>query len=127
MTTRTIHDSVDVLVIGSGCAGSIVSKTLAEAGVRVTCLEQGHWWQPEDFPHHRADWEWQRLSNWSTAVNVRKQAHDYPVDSSDETTLMWSGVGGATTIYTATWPRFRPSDFRKGREHGLAPDWPICY
>ena len=125
--TRTIHDKVDVLVIGSGCAGAIVSKALAEAGVRLTCLEQGHWWQPKDFPHDQADWEWRRLTDWSTAVNVRKQPHDYPVDSGDEMTLMWSGVGGATTIYTATWPRFRPSDFRKGSEHGLAPDWPMSY
>ena len=53
--------------------------------------------------------------------------HDYPVDSTDETTLMWNGVGGSTGIYTATWPRYRPSDFRKGTEHGLAPDWPISY
>ena len=28
---------------------------------------------------------------------------------------------------TALWPRYRPSDFRKGVEHGLAPDWPITY
>lgn len=125
--TRTTHERVEALVIGAGCAGSIVSKNLAEAGVRVTCLEQGHWWQPEDYPHHHADWEWRRLTDWSTAVNVRRQAHDYPIDSTDEATLMWSGVGGATTVYTATWPRFRPSDFRKGREHGLAPDWPISY
>ncbi len=41
MSGHTIHDPVDVLVIGSGCAGSIISKTLAEAGVGVTCLEQG--------------------------------------------------------------------------------------
>ncbi|MGH1484429.1 MAG: GMC family oxidoreductase [Geminicoccales bacterium] len=127
MTSRTIHDRVDALVIGAGCAGAIASKVLAEAGIRVTCLEQGHWWQPSDYPHDQADWEWRRLTDWSTAVNVRKQPQDYPLDTSDEMTLMWSGVGGATTIYTATWPRFRPSDFRKGREHGLAPDWPIAY
>jgi choline dehydrogenase-like flavoprotein len=100
--TRTLHDPVDVLVIGSGCAGAIVTKTLAEAGVRVTCLEQGHWWQPKDFPHDRADWEWRRLTDWSTAVNVRQQPHDYPVDTGDEMTLMWSGVGGATTANTFT-------------------------
>ncbi len=41
--------------------------------------------------------------------------------------LMWNGVGGSTNVYAALWPRFRPSDFRKGREHGLAPDWPITY
>ncbi|MEM9439024.1 MAG: GMC family oxidoreductase [Pseudomonadota bacterium] len=127
MRSRTIHDEVDALVIGAGCAGAIVSQVLAEAGVRVTCLEQGHWWQASDYPHDRADWEWRRLTDWNTAVNVRKQAQDYPIDTGDEMTLMWSGVGGSTTIYTATWPRFRPSDFRKGREHGLAPDWPIAY
>ena len=40
---------------------------------------------------------------------------------------MWNGVGGSTNVYTALWPRYRPSDFRKGVEHGLAPDWPITY
>ena len=40
---------------------------------------------------------------------------------------MWNGVGGSTTVYTATWPRFRPSDFRKGTEHGQQPDWPFTY
>ena len=40
---------------------------------------------------------------------------------------MWNAVGGSTNVYTALWPRYRPSDFRKGVEHGLAPDWPITY
>ncbi len=40
---------------------------------------------------------------------------------------MWNAVGGSTNVYGAIWPRYRPSDFRKGTEHGLAPDWPITY
>ena len=40
---------------------------------------------------------------------------------------MWNGVGGSTNVYGALWPRYRPSDFRKGTEHGLQPDWPISY
>ncbi len=40
---------------------------------------------------------------------------------------MWNGVGVSTNVYAALWPRLRPSDFRKGVEHGLAPDWPITY
>ena len=39
--------------------------------------------------------------------------------------LMWNGVGGSTNVYGAIWPRYRPSDFRKGDEHGLQPDWPM--
>jgi len=121
------HDKVDVLVIGAGAGGAICAMQMAEAGFDTVCLEQGPWWPAEDYPHYHADWEWRRETSWNTAPNARGLNSDYPVDSADETTLMWGGVGGSTTIYTATWPRFRPSDFRKGTEHGLAPDWPICY
>ena len=52
---------------------------------------------------------------------------DFPVESASSNILMWNAVGGSTNVYTALWPRYRPSDFRKGVEHGLAPDWPISY
>ena len=127
MAERTTHDHADVVVIGSGPGGVIPATVLARKGIKVVCLEQGSWFPPAERPHHGRDWEWRRATDWSIAVNVRGQAHDYPVDTTDETTLMWNGVGGSTGIYTATWPRYRPSDFRKGAEHGLAPDWPISY
>ncbi|MEZ5670572.1 MAG: GMC family oxidoreductase [Alphaproteobacteria bacterium] len=121
------HDPVDVVVVGAGPGGAISALVLAQTGLKVACLEQGPWFRPEARPHGRTDWEWQRLTRWSTSPNVRDHPHDYPVESADESTLMWNGVGGGTAIYTATWPRYRPSDFRKGDEHGLAPNWPIAY
>jgi len=121
------QEAVDVLVIGSGMGGAIASRVLAEAGVSVTCLEQGTWTRPEDRPHFSPDWEWRRATSFSTSANVRAGRADYPIDTVDETTLMWNGVGGSTTVYTATFPRFRPSDFRKGTEHGSQPDWPFTY
>lgn len=121
------HDPVDVLVIGSGMGGAIASKVLAEAGLKVVCLEQGDWTRPESRPHAQPDWEWRRATSFSTSPNMRRFNEDYPIDSTDETTLMWNAVGGSTAIYTATWPRFRPSDFRKGTEHGCQPDWPFTY
>jgi len=120
-------EPVDVLVIGSGMGGAIASRVLAEAGFSVICLEQGTWTRPEDRPHHLPDWEWRRMTSFSPAPNVRNRPDDYPIDTTDETTLMWNGVGGSTTVYTATFPRFRPSDFRKGTEHGCQPDWPFTY
>ena len=117
----------DVLIVGAGAAGGMIAKTLSEAGLKVVCLDQGPWFTPREKPHASADWEWQRATRWSTAVNTRKLPSDYPIDTTSEDTLMWNGVGGSTLVYTAVWPRFRPSDFRKGVEHGLAPDWPLTY
>lgn len=117
----------DVLVVGAGAAGALISHTLARAGMKVVCLEQGGWVAADEHPHARASWEWERASNWSTEVNVRGRSDDYPIDTTDEHTLMWNGVGGSTVVYTAIWPRLRPSDFRKGTEHGCAPDWPLTY
>ncbi len=127
MADTTSHDHTDVVIVGAGAGGAISAKILAERGIKVVCLEQGPWHPPETRPHAGPDWEWRRLTDWHIAVNQRRAARDYPIDTSDEMTLMWSGVGGSTAIYTATWPRFRPSDFRKGVEHGLAPDWPLTY
>lgn len=118
---------VDVAIVGSGVGGAIASTVLANEGLGVVCLEQGDWTRPEQYPHYAADWEWRRLNDWSTAANVRQRAEDYPIDTQDEATLMWNGVGGSSVVYTATWPRFRPSDFRKGTEHGQQPDWPFTY
>jgi len=124
---RRGHDPVDVLVVGSGMGGAVASRVLTKPGLKVVCLEQGTWTRRGDYPHYSADWEWQRSTNWNTEPNVRRRDQDYPVDTVDERTLMWSGVGGSTVHFTATWPRFRPSDFRKGKEHGCQPDWPYTY
>ncbi len=126
MTIRTEH--ADVLIIGSGATGALSGLVLAQAGLRVVCLEQGGWVERLDHPHYHADWQWRRKTEWNADVNVRTpHPDDFPVDSDSSQVLMWNGVGGSTNVYGAIWPRFRPSDFRKGVEHGLAPDWPISY
>ncbi len=118
---------VDVLVIGAGATGGISSMVLGEAGLDVVCLEQGGWTAPEDHPHFSRDWEWQKQKRWNANTNIRRNENDYPVETNSSQVLMWNAVGGSTNIYGALWPRYRPSDFRKGVEHGLAPDWPITY
>jgi choline dehydrogenase-like flavoprotein len=121
------NDPADVLVIGSGASGALTSMVLGQAGLNVVCLEQGGWTAPEDHPHYSTDWEWQRQQRWHPNNNIRHGRDDFPVDSTSSNILMWNAVGGSTNVYTALWPRYRPSDFRKGVEHGLAPDWPITY
>jgi choline dehydrogenase-like flavoprotein len=120
-------ETSDILIIGAGATGSLAALVLAQAGLDVVCLEQGGWIAPEDQPQMHADWSWRRRHEWTPDVNLRKNPDDYPVKSDSSRVLMWNGVGGSTNVYGAIWPRYRPSDFRKGTEHGLQPDWPISY
>ena len=120
-------ERADVVIVGAGVGGALSAMILAQAGLKVVCLEQGGWTRPEDRPHSSPDWDYQRATRWNMAPNVRRRTQDYPVDTRDENTLMWNGVGGSSVVYTGAWPRYRPSDFRKGTEHGLAPDWPYPY
>lgn len=45
---RSIGDSFDVVVIGSGAAGAVAAHTLAEAGLTVGIVEEGPWLRTRD-------------------------------------------------------------------------------
>ncbi len=118
----------DVLVIGSGAAGAALTRRLAEAGVSVTCLEQGDWIHPAMHPHNYPEWEIEKQRGWNWDPNQREHAEDYPV-TGRTWPLMMNTVGGSSLHYVAVWHRLRPADFRKSTEHGLMGtiDWPIGY
>ena len=56
-------EPVDVLIIGSGAAGSAVARSLADSKLRVVCLEQGVKVREEEFPANQVNWQ---------SKNVRK-------------------------------------------------------
>ncbi|MBS1878013.1 MAG: GMC family oxidoreductase [Actinobacteria bacterium] len=119
----------DVLVIGSGPSGAIVTHTLASRGFDVVCLEQGDWVNPSDFPANQPEWELLCEHAWAHDPNQRKLPADYPLDvsASDLTPVMFSAVGGASLFYGAHWLRLLPSDFRLRSLDGICDDWPISY
>ena len=61
-----MSERADVLVIGAGASGSVVSKHLAEAGFGVVCLEQGGWVDASDFPGESLEWELARRRSAGT-------------------------------------------------------------
>lgn len=123
------NEHVDVLVIGAGPSGAVVSHTLATAGFSVRCLEQGDRVDPSDFPANHPEWELLCQSAWAHDPNVRRLPADYPLDVSDSdmSPIMFNAVGGSSLFYGAEWPRLLPSDFRVRTLDGVADDWPIRY
>lgn len=124
-----IDDAVDVVVVGAGPSGSVVTHTAAVAGLSVVCLEQGDWVNPSDFPANQPEWELLIQHDWAHDPNVRALPSDYPVDvtDSDMWPVMFNAVGGSSLFYGAEWPRLLPSDFRVQTLDGVADDWPISY
>jgi choline dehydrogenase-like flavoprotein len=122
-------EPADVLVIGAGASGSVMVARLAEAGVSVTCLEQGGWVSPSEFPGEDPAFDAIQLARWAMNPNTRKRPADYPINTAeaDIWPLMFNGVGGGTIHYAAMWPRLTPSDFRVRSLDGVADDWPISY
>jgi choline dehydrogenase-like flavoprotein len=129
MSAAAQWDEPDALIVGAGASGAAVAWSLAEAGFRVTCLEQGDWLAPAVYPHARVDWELHRLTDFNPDPNVRGLAADYPVNDvgSTFTPLMFNAVGGSTIHWSAHFPRYHPSDFRVRSLDGVGDDWPLTY
>jgi cholesterol oxidase len=92
----TDHDT-DVAVIGSGFGGSVAALRLTEKGYRVTVLEKGRRWRPEDFP--KTNWNISK-SFWIPKIGCHgifgmKLLREALV-------LHGVGVGGGSLVYANT-------------------------
>jgi choline dehydrogenase-like flavoprotein len=127
--SNKLPDRADVLVIGAGPSGAIVTHTLAIRGFSVVCLEQGDWVNPADYPANHPEWELLIQKSWHHDPNIRALPSDYPIETSqsDMSPVMFNAVGGSTIYFGAEWPRLMPSDFRVRSLDGVAADWPISY
>ena len=109
----TETETVDVLIVGAGPSGAVVAREMARNGFGVLCLEQGRWYNNNEFPGVKPEWELLSQQGWSAEPNIRKSPDDYPleVDDSDLHPLMIGGVGGSTLLYGAQWMRLLISFF----------------
>ena len=123
------HDEpADVLIIGSGATGSIAAKVLAEAGLKSSASSRAAGSSPRTTRTTAPTGSGSAArAGAPTSTSARAMPTTFRSIANSSQVLMWNGVGGSTNVYGALWPRYRPSDFRKGTEHGLQPDWPIAY
>jgi choline dehydrogenase-like flavoprotein len=139
MPARKYRDDerVDFAVVGSGVAGGVIARILAEARLSVVLLEQGPRLTPADFEHDE-------LKYWFLGGALTNDAHQNPQtfrsDVQDKAELqllkpaLWYGraVGGGSLHYTANYWRFHEIDFIERSMLGAVPgtgldDWPITY
>ena len=117
MTTQTYRDSetVDFVVVGSGAAGGVMARELAQSGLTVVVLEQGPRLSLASFTHDELK-EWYLAGITNDAVKNPQTFRDDGAKQAEVQTLkpaLWYGraVGGASLHYTANYWRFHEIDF----------------
>jgi choline dehydrogenase-like flavoprotein len=114
-----IHDPVEVLVIGSGFAGSTMAAELAEAGFDVLTLEAGPERRLRDMVSSQI---WARRLKWGGPPVVEEG----DLVGAPGFAMGW-GTGGAALHWYANWYRFHEDDFKERTLFGKGLDWPIDY
>jgi choline dehydrogenase-like flavoprotein len=138
MRTQTYRDSdtVDFVIVGSGAAGGVIARELAQGGFTVVVLEQGPRLSLRSFRHDELkDWYLGGITN-----DAVKNPQTFRDDESKKAEVqrfkpaLWYGraVGGASLHYTANFWRFHEIDFNERSALGAIPgtgfaDWPIAY
>src|SRR5213078_1228556 len=122
----------DVCVIGSGPAGGVLSKELAEAGAKVALVEAGRTMLPEDFQYHA--WPYQlpyrgtRKPGTPPAAYPKEVTEAIRYDDCDNIRVdRIRAVGGRSIHWNAVCLRFAERDFRERSAAGIEGDWPLTY
>ncbi len=127
--------NADVVIVGSGVAGSLVAHRLAEKGLKVIILEAGPRidrahalanFFKAPIKHHQSPYPAARhaphpgLDVDSEPYIIEKGTHKYD-------TLYVRGVGGTTWHWAGETWRFIPNDLRLKSLYGVGRDWPLSY
>lgn len=124
----------DVIIVGSGVAGALLTAGLAQAGVRTAVLEAG----PRVDRAQAVQRYWDALIKVPEAPYPPTPEADHPLTHDRDHWYRQAGpdqfrstylkvVGGTTWHWLGTSVRFVPGDFRLKSTYGRGLDWPIGY
>ncbi|MGI9119486.1 MAG: GMC family oxidoreductase [Acidimicrobiales bacterium] len=113
-------DEVDLVVVGCGAGGAVLTQRLARRGWKVVALDAGPFWDPD------RDWVSDERGShqlYWTEPRVIAGADPVPLGANNS----GRGVGGGTVHFAGYTPRYHPSDFHTYSLDGVGADWPIAY
>lgn len=119
MAPPFVVEEVEVLVIGSGAAGSLVAAKSALAGKQVLILEAGPERTLADLTSSQI---WARRLKWGGSL-VEEQGN-LKIGNVFNSGY---GTGGGALHHYAVWPRLHLNDFKVDSTWGKSLDWPIEY
>jgi len=114
-----MKDDVEVVIVGSGAAGSIMACRLAEAGKSVVVLEAGPARRLGDLSSSQI---WARQRKWGGAPVIESGSHTVGYGFNNG-----YGTGGAAMHHYGVWPRLHEEDFVMQSRFGIGQDWPLSY
>ena len=136
--------AADVVLVGMGGVGGLISPIFADAGLRVVALEAGPWRRAQDFVPDELGSAYYCRANMgekflSEAPRWRRNEGEPTRESSFSLGRMINGVGGSIIHYGAWLRRYHPHHFqhlthvRERWGAGVLPegstlaDWPVTY
>jgi choline dehydrogenase-like flavoprotein len=140
---KSMHDSYDVIVVGSGAAGGQTAYTLTMNGAKVLMLEAGRNYVPEtetpmfqtpdQAPLRGTSTPDKEFGYYDSTIDGGWQIPGEPYTSASgekERQFWWwraRMLGGRTNHWGRISLRNGPYDFRPHTRDGLGFDWPIRY
>lgn len=132
--------TADVIIVGSGAAGSMAAYSLTKAGLRCLMLEAGRDYDPQaevnmmapesDAPLRGAATPDKPFGYFDATVGGGWEVDGEPYTMRDGTDFRWYRsrmLGGRTNHWGRHAPRWGPYDFKPFSRDGLGVDWPIGY
>ncbi len=123
----------DFVIVGSGAAGGVLAKELAESGFRIVVLEQGPYLKSSEFEHDELKYAFR----FGITNDPRIQPMTYRRTEAEEAkpggTIQYAKlVGGGSVHFTANFWRFHEIDFIERSTLGAIAgasleDWPFTY
>ncbi|MEX3009986.1 GMC family oxidoreductase [Hoeflea sp. TYP-13] len=113
------HEKTEIVIVGSGIAGSTMAAELAEAGFEVLVLEGGPKRSLEDMVSSQI---WSRRLRWGgpPALGEGDLVNGLYFG------MGW-GTGGAGLHWYGNWYRLHEADFKSHSLYGKGLDWPLDY